>query len=33
MLDTTKGQFDPALLVAFRQCESSFQQIFEQTVD
>jgi response regulator RpfG family c-di-GMP phosphodiesterase len=33
MLDSTKGQFDPALLVAFRQCESGFEQIFEQTVD
>jgi putative two-component system response regulator len=33
MLDSTKGQFDPALLVAFRQCEGSFDQIFEQTVD
>jgi response regulator RpfG family c-di-GMP phosphodiesterase len=31
--DTTKGQFDPALLVAFRQCEPSFEQIFEQTID
>jgi response regulator RpfG family c-di-GMP phosphodiesterase len=33
LLDTTKGQFDPALLVAFRQCDASFEQIFEQTVD
>lgn len=27
------GQFDPALLVAFRQCENSFRQIFEHTAD
>ncbi len=33
ILDPDKGQFDPALLVAFRQCESSFEQIFEQTGD
>jgi response regulator RpfG family c-di-GMP phosphodiesterase len=33
LLEGTKGQFDPALLVAFRQCEPSFELIFEQTVD
>jgi response regulator RpfG family c-di-GMP phosphodiesterase/serine/threonine protein kinase len=33
ILDPEKGQFDPALLVAFRHCEASFQQIFEQTTD
>lgn len=27
------GQFDPALLVAFRQCENNFKQIFEQNPD
>jgi response regulator RpfG family c-di-GMP phosphodiesterase len=33
ILDTSRGQFDPALVVAFRQCEGSFEQIFEHTVD
>jgi response regulator RpfG family c-di-GMP phosphodiesterase len=33
MLSPTQSQFDPALMVAFRQCESSFEQIFEQTPD
>ena len=33
ILDPDKGQFDPALLVAFRQCEASFEQVFEQTED
>jgi response regulator RpfG family c-di-GMP phosphodiesterase/serine/threonine protein kinase len=28
-----QGHFDPALLVAFQQCEASFEQIFEQTKD
>lgn len=31
VLDPEKGQFDPALLIAFRQCEASFEQIFDQT--
>ena len=31
ILDPSKGQFDPGLLVAFRHCQGSFQQIFEQT--
>ena len=29
----TKGQFDPALLVAFRNAEANFQTIFEQFAD
>jgi response regulator RpfG family c-di-GMP phosphodiesterase/serine/threonine protein kinase len=33
MLDSNKGQFDPALLVAFRQCDGAFEQIFEQIED
>jgi len=33
LLDTDKSQFDPTLLVAFRRCEGSFEQIFEQTED
>ncbi len=33
ILDAHSGQFDPALLVAFRHCEASFEHIFEQTVD
>jgi putative two-component system response regulator len=33
LLNPELGQFDPALLVAFRQCEDSFKQIFEQTSD
>jgi response regulator RpfG family c-di-GMP phosphodiesterase/serine/threonine protein kinase len=33
LLDPAKGQFDPALLVAFRQCDASFQQIFDQNPD
>ncbi|HXG11761.1 MAG TPA: protein kinase [Gemmataceae bacterium] len=32
LLEST-GQFDPALLVAFSQCEASFERIFEQTPD
>jgi response regulator RpfG family c-di-GMP phosphodiesterase/serine/threonine protein kinase len=28
-----QGHFDPALLVAFQQCESNFEQIFEHTKD
>jgi response regulator RpfG family c-di-GMP phosphodiesterase/serine/threonine protein kinase len=28
-----QGHFDPALLVAFQQCEANFEQIFEQTKD
>jgi putative two-component system response regulator len=33
LLSPDQGQFDPALLVAFRNCEASFKQIFEQTPD
>jgi putative two-component system response regulator len=33
LLDTNNKQFDPALIMAFRHCETSFEQIFEQTVD
>jgi putative two-component system response regulator len=33
LLDASSGQFDPALLVAFRRSEASFEQIFEQTED
>jgi response regulator RpfG family c-di-GMP phosphodiesterase len=33
ILDPDKGQFDPGLLVAFRNCEVNFQTIFEQTSD
>jgi putative two-component system response regulator len=33
MLAPGQGQFDPALLVAFGNCEDSFKQIFEQTRD
>jgi response regulator RpfG family c-di-GMP phosphodiesterase len=33
LLASDQGQFDPALLVAFRNCEESFKQIFEQTTD
>jgi response regulator RpfG family c-di-GMP phosphodiesterase len=33
ILDATQGQFDPALVAAFRQCESEFEQIFERSVD
>jgi response regulator RpfG family c-di-GMP phosphodiesterase/serine/threonine protein kinase len=33
LLDPDKGQFDPALLVAFRHCEANFQQIFDQNPD
>jgi response regulator RpfG family c-di-GMP phosphodiesterase/serine/threonine protein kinase len=33
ILENTGGQFDPALLVAFRNCESSFEQIFALTRD
>jgi response regulator RpfG family c-di-GMP phosphodiesterase len=28
-----QGHFDPALLLAFQQCEANFEQIFEQTKD
>jgi response regulator RpfG family c-di-GMP phosphodiesterase/serine/threonine protein kinase len=28
-----QGHFDPALLVAFQQCEANFEQVFEQTKD
>jgi response regulator RpfG family c-di-GMP phosphodiesterase/serine/threonine protein kinase len=33
ILDANARQFDPALLVAFRQAETSFEQIFEHTID
>jgi response regulator RpfG family c-di-GMP phosphodiesterase/serine/threonine protein kinase len=33
MLNPAQTQFDPALMVAFRQCEAQFEQIFEQTPD
>jgi response regulator RpfG family c-di-GMP phosphodiesterase len=33
MQNPSQGQFDPALLVAFRQAEGTFKQIFEQTAD
>jgi len=33
ILDATQGQFDPALLVAFRQAEATFEQVFEHTMD
>jgi response regulator RpfG family c-di-GMP phosphodiesterase/tRNA A-37 threonylcarbamoyl transferase component Bud32 len=33
MLNPTQTQFDPALMVAFRQCDTPFEQIFEQTPD
>jgi response regulator RpfG family c-di-GMP phosphodiesterase/serine/threonine protein kinase len=31
LLNPTQGQFDPALIAAFRQCEAGFEQIFEQS--
>jgi len=30
MLNPAQGQFDPALLVAFRRCEANFEQIFDE---
>jgi putative two-component system response regulator len=33
ILDPDKGQFDLALLVAFRNCEASLQQVFDQNPD
>jgi response regulator RpfG family c-di-GMP phosphodiesterase len=33
ILDANSGQFDPALLVAFRNCEATLDQIFTQTKD
>jgi putative two-component system response regulator len=33
LLDPNNKQFDPALIMAFRRSETSFEQIFEQTVD
>jgi response regulator RpfG family c-di-GMP phosphodiesterase/serine/threonine protein kinase len=33
LLSPTQTQFDPALMVAFRQCEPSFEQFFERTPD
>jgi response regulator RpfG family c-di-GMP phosphodiesterase len=33
MLEDSPGQFDPSLLVAFRKCETSFEQIFTQLAD
>jgi serine/threonine protein kinase len=33
LLSPDEGQFDPALLIAFRQCQDAIKQIFEQTAD
>jgi response regulator RpfG family c-di-GMP phosphodiesterase/serine/threonine protein kinase len=33
LLNPTQSQFDPALMVAFRQCESFFEQIFARNGD
>ena len=33
ILESTHGQFDPGLLVAFQHCEASLEQIFAQTRD
>jgi response regulator RpfG family c-di-GMP phosphodiesterase len=33
ILDPDKRHFDPALILAFRHCEPSFQQVFEQNPD
>jgi response regulator RpfG family c-di-GMP phosphodiesterase len=33
ILENNNGQFDPALLIAFRNCHSNFEQIFAQTKD
>ena len=33
ILEGSDGQFDPSLLIAFRNCEGSFEQIFAQTKD
>ena len=33
ILENNAGQFDPALLVAFRHCEANFEQVFAQTKD
>lgn len=33
ILENSPGQFDPTLLVAFRKCETSFEQIFTQLAD
>ncbi len=33
ILDPAANQFDPGLLVAFRQVEANFEKIFEQTED
>jgi response regulator RpfG family c-di-GMP phosphodiesterase/serine/threonine protein kinase len=33
ILEADAGQFDPALLVAFRHCEASMEQVFAQTKD
>jgi response regulator RpfG family c-di-GMP phosphodiesterase len=33
ILEANPGQFDPALLVAFRHCEPNFEHIFTQTKD
>jgi response regulator RpfG family c-di-GMP phosphodiesterase len=33
LLNPNQSQFDPALLVAFRQCESTFEQVFAQVTD
>jgi HD-GYP domain-containing protein (c-di-GMP phosphodiesterase class II) len=33
ILEASPGQFDPAVLVAFRNCEANFEHIFSQTRD
>jgi response regulator RpfG family c-di-GMP phosphodiesterase len=33
ILESNSGQFDPALLVAFRHCDANLEQIFAQTKD
>lgn len=33
LLENSVGQFDPALLVAFRRCEAGFEQVFAQGED
>jgi response regulator RpfG family c-di-GMP phosphodiesterase len=33
LLQPDQTQFDPALMVAFRECETSFEQIFAGTPD
>lgn len=33
ILESSEGQFDPNLLIAFRQCAGEFEQVFEQIKD